>query len=215
LEVFHQRGILTERTVVAHCVWLDDREIQLLAQTGASVAHCPCSNMKLSSGPARIGAMQAAGVVIGLGSDGEKENNNLDLVEEMKFASLLQKVSTLDPTSGDPWEVLAMATIDGARALGLDDVTGSLVPGKRADVITVALDGLHTTPVLHGSDFNVAAHLVFSASGRDVRDVWVDGRRLVAGGTPTSFDVASVRAEAQAAAEELFERRAKVLANSP
>jgi 5-methylthioadenosine/S-adenosylhomocysteine deaminase len=214
LEVFHQRGILTDRTVVAHCVWLDDREIQLLAQTGTAVAHCPCSNMKLSSGPARIGAMHAAGVVIGLGSDGEKENNNLDLVEEMKFASLLQKVSTLDPTSGDPWEVLAMATIDGARALGLDDVTGSLVPGKRADVITVALDGLHTTPVLHGRDFNVAAHLVFSSSGRDVRDVWVDGRRLVAGGVPTTFDVAAVREQAQAAAEELFERRAKVLATS-
>src|SRR4051812_21963479 len=214
LEVFHQRGILTERTVVAHCVWLDDREIQLLAQTGTSVAHCPCSNMKLASGPARVGAMHAAGVVVGLGSDGEKENNNLDLVEEMKFASLLQKVSTLDPTSGDPWEVLAMATLDGARALGLDDVTGSLVPGKRADVITVALDGLHTTPVLHGPDFNVAAHLVFSASGRDVRDVWVDGRRLVADGAPTTFDVASVREEAQAAAEELFERRAKVLAGT-
>jgi 5-methylthioadenosine/S-adenosylhomocysteine deaminase len=214
LEVFHQRGILTDRTVVAHCVWLDDREIQLLAQTGTAVAHCPCSNMKLSSGPARIGAMHAAGVVIGLGSDGEKENNNLDLVEEMKFASLLQKVSTLDPTSGDPWEVLAMATIDGARALGLDDVTGSLVPGKRADVITVDLSGLHTTPVLHGRDFNVAAHLVFSSSGRDVRDVWVDGRRLVASGVPTTFDVASVREQAQAAAEELFERRAKVLAAS-
>jgi 5-methylthioadenosine/S-adenosylhomocysteine deaminase len=158
--------------------------------------------------------MHAAGVVIGLGSDGEKENNNLDLVEEMKFASLLQKVSTLDPTSGDPWEVLAMATIDGARALGLDDVTGSLVPGKRADVITVDLGGLHTTPVLHGRDFNVAAHLVFSSSGRDVRDVWVDGRRLVADGVPTTFDVAAVREQAQAAAEELFERRAKVLAAS-
>jgi 5-methylthioadenosine/S-adenosylhomocysteine deaminase len=211
LEVFHQRGILTDRTVVAHCVWLDDREIQLLAQTGTAVAHCPCSNMKLASGPARIGALHAAGVVVGLGSDGEKENNNLDLIEEMKFASLLQKVSTLDPTTGDPWEVLAMATIDGARALGLDAVTGSLEPGKRADVITVALDGLHTTPVLHGRDFNVAAHLVFSSSGHDVRDVWVDGHRLVAAGAPTTFDVATVRATAQAAAEELFERRAHVL----
>jgi 5-methylthioadenosine/S-adenosylhomocysteine deaminase len=211
LEVFHQRGILTDRTVVAHCVWLDDREIQLLAQTGTAVAHCPCSNMKLASGPARIGAMHAAGVVVGLGSDGEKENNNLDLIEEMKFASLLQKVSTLDPTTGDPWEVLAMATVDGARALGLAAVTGSLEPGKRADVITVALDGLHTTPVLHGRDFNVAAHLVFSSSGHDVRDVWVDGHRLVADGVPTTFDVATIRATAQAAAEELFERRAHVL----
>jgi 5-methylthioadenosine/S-adenosylhomocysteine deaminase len=156
--------------------------------------------------------MRSAGVRVGLGSDGEKENNNLDLIEEMKFASLLQKVSTLDPTTGDPWDVLAMATMEGANVLGLGAVTGSLAPGKRADVVTVALDGLHTTPVLHGSDFNVAAHLVFAASGRDVRDVWVDGRRLVAGGKPTTFDVSLVRAEAQAAAEELFARRAALAA---
>jgi 5-methylthioadenosine/S-adenosylhomocysteine deaminase len=208
IEEFFNRGILGDRTVVAHGVWLDDREIQLLARTGTAVAHCPCSNMKLSSGAARVGDMQRAGVVVGLGSDGEKENNNLDLLEEMKFASLLQKVSTLDPTTGDPADILAMATIDGARALGLSDVTGSLEPGKRADVVVVDLSGLHTTPVLHGRYFNVAAHLVFSASGRDVRDVWVDGRRLVAGGAPTTFDIAVVRATAQAAAEELFARRA-------
>lgn len=214
IEVFHQRGILGPRTVVAHCVWLDDREIALLAQTGTSVAHCPCSNMKLASGPARVGALRSAGVTVGLGSDGEKENNNLDLLEEMKFASLLQKVSTLDPTVGDPWDVLAMATIDGARALGLDGVTGSLVPGKRADIVTVDLGGLHTTPVLRGEHMNVPAHLVFSASGHDVRDVWVDGRRLVAGGRPLTFDAGAVRAEAQAAAEELFDRRAKVLAEA-
>jgi 5-methylthioadenosine/S-adenosylhomocysteine deaminase len=212
IEVFAQRGILGPRTVVAHCVWLDDREIEVLAQTGTAVAHCPCSNMKLASGPARIGHMRGAGVTVGLGSDGEKENNSLDLLEEMKFASLLEKVSTLDPTVGDPWDILAMATIEGARALGLADVTGSLEAGKRADLVTVDLRGLHTTPVLHGRDLNVPAHLVFSASGRDVRDVWVDGRRLVAGGLPLTFDVASVRAEAQAAAEELFDRRAHVLA---
>jgi 5-methylthioadenosine/S-adenosylhomocysteine deaminase len=104
--------------------------------------------------------------------------------------------------------MLTMATIDGARALGLAEVTGSLEISKRADVIVVDLAGLHTTPVLHGSDFNAAAHLVFSSSGHDVRDVWVDGRRLVAGGRPTTFDVAAVRADAQAAAEELFARRA-------
>jgi 5-methylthioadenosine/S-adenosylhomocysteine deaminase len=206
-EMFN-RGLLSERTVVAHCVWLDDAEIELLARTGTAVVHCPCSNMKLSSGAARIGALRTAGVTVGLGSDGEKENNNLDLLEEMKFASLLQKVSTLDPTTGDPWDVLAMATIDGATALGLGKATGSLEPGKRADVVTVSLQGLHTTPVLHGRDFNVAAHLVFSASGGDVADVWVDGRRLVAAGQPTTFDADSVRAEAQAAAEELFVRRA-------
>ena len=214
IEVFHQRGILGSRTVVAHCVWLDAREIELLARTGTAVAHCPCSNMKLASGPAPIGPLRAAGVTVGLGSDGEKENNTLDQLEEMKFASLLQKVSTLDPTVGDPWDVLAMATIDGARALGLDEVTGSLAPGKRADLVTVDLRGLHTTPVLRGEHLNVPAHLVFAASGADVRDVWVDGRRLVAGGRPRTFDLDAVRAEAQAAAEELFDRRAKVLAEA-
>jgi len=193
---------------------LDDREIQLLAETGTGVAHCPCSNMKLASGPARIGAMRAAGITVGLGSDGEKENNNLDLLEEMKVASLLQKVSTLDPTAGDPWDVLDMATLAGARVLHLDGITGSLEPGKRADLVTVDLSGLHTTPVLHGEDFNVAAHLVFSACGHDVRNVWVDGRRLVEDGEVRSVDVGEVRERGQRAAEELFERRAAVLARA-
>lgn len=212
-ELWH-RGILGEGTVVAHCVWLDDQEIERLATTRTSVAHCPCSNMKLSSGPAPVGRMRDAGVTVGLGSDGEKENNNLDLLEEMKFASLLQKVTTLDPAAGDPWDVLAMATSDGAAALGLGDVTGSLVAGKQADVITVDLRRLHLTPVLHGDDFNVAAHLVFSASGHDVDHVWVDGRLLVAGGRVESVSVDDVRRRAQEAAEELFERRRSLVAST-
>lgn len=205
---FEHRGILGPHTVVAHCVWVDDDEIATLARHGTAVAHCPCSNMKLSSGPAPIGKLRAAGVTVGLGTDGEKENNNLDMIEEMKFASLLQKVTTLDPTTGDPWDILEMSTIDGARALHLDDVTGSLTPGKRADVVTVSLEGLHCTPVLHDRDFNVAAHLVFAASGADVRDVWVDGSRLVEDGVVSTADENAVRAHAQEAAEELFERRA-------
>jgi 5-methylthioadenosine/S-adenosylhomocysteine deaminase len=210
IEEFFNRGILGPRTVVAHCVWLDDREIQLLAETSTGAAHCPCSNMKLSSGAARVADMREAGIAVGLGSDGEKENNNLDLLEEMKFASLLQKVSTLDPTSGDPWDVLAMATIEGARVLGLDDITGSLEPGKRADIVTVDLRALHMTPVMHGDDFNVAAHLVFSATGQDVDHVWVDGNLLVDGGRVLPVDVAAVRERAQGAAEELFARRASL-----
>jgi 5-methylthioadenosine/S-adenosylhomocysteine deaminase len=146
-------------------------------------------------------------VVCALGTDGEKENNNLDMLEELKFASLLQKVSTLDPTTGDPWDILDMATRSGARALGLADVTGSLEPGKEADVVTVDLRGLHFVPVLHGDDFNVAAHLVFTASSHDVRDVWVKGERLVEDGSVISVDAAGVAAEAQAAAEDLFARR--------
>ena len=208
IEEFYNRGILSERTVVAHCVWLDDREIELMAQTGTSAVHCPCSNMKLASGPARVRDMRAAGIAFGLGSDGEKENNNLDLFEEMKFASLLQKVSTLDPTLGDPWDVLTMATLEGARALGLDDVCGSLEPGKRADVVTVDLRKLHFTPLMHGEYANIAAHLVFSANGSDVDQVWCDGQLLVDGGEVLSVDVATVIATAQAAADELFARRA-------
>jgi 5-methylthioadenosine/S-adenosylhomocysteine deaminase len=125
----------------------------------------------------------------------------------MKFASLLQKVSTLDPTVGDPWDVLAMATLDGARALGLADITGSLEVGKRADVVMVDLRRLHFVPVFPADHFNIAAHLVFAAHGTDVDSVWVDGRRLVAGGTVLTVDERDVIAEAQAGAEELFERR--------
>jgi len=213
IEEFAHRGILGEHTLVAHCVWLDDHEIELLAESGTSVARCPCSNMKLASGPARVGDFRAAGIHVGLGSDGEKENNNLDLIEEMKFASLLAKVSRLDPTVGDPWDILDMATLSGARAIGLADLTGSLEVGKRADVVTVDLRRLHLTPVLHGRDFNVAAHLVFSASGADVDAVWVDGRQLVAGGEVRSVDAEAVRTRAQAAAEELFDRR-RALAGS-
>ncbi|MGW6356804.1 amidohydrolase family protein [Streptomyces sp. NPDC055092] len=135
IEEFYNGGILGPRTVVAHCVWLGDREIELLARSGTSVADCPCSNMKLSSGPARVIDMRRKGITVGLGSDGEKENNNLDLLEVMQFASLLQKVSTLDPTTGDPWDILTMATLEGARALGLDVVTGSLEVGKQADIV--------------------------------------------------------------------------------
>jgi 5-methylthioadenosine/S-adenosylhomocysteine deaminase len=207
IEEFFNRGILGPRTVVAHGVWLDDREVELLAQTGTAITHCPCSNMKLASGAARVAHYRSAGVTVALGTDGEKENNNLDMLEEMKFASLLQKVSMLDPTAGDPWDILDMATLSGARALGLDDVTGSLEVGKEADIVSIDLRALHFVPRLRGEDFNVAAHLVFTASASDVSDVWVRGRRLVRDGEVISVDVARVASDAQAAAEELFSRR--------
>jgi 5-methylthioadenosine/S-adenosylhomocysteine deaminase len=215
IEEIFARGVLGPRTVVAHCVWLDDREIELLAQTGSSVVHCPCSNMKLASGVAPVDRMRKAGIAVGLGSDGEKENNNLDMFEEMKFGSLLQKVSTLDPTKGDPWDLLAMATLEGARALGLDDIVGSLEVGKRADIVSVDLRSLHLTPVLHNENQNVPAHLVFSAFGHDVDQVWVDGQLLVDGGQVLTVDVEAVRAQAQAAAEELFLRRAAIPTQYP
>lgn len=186
----HHRGLLNAgRCVIAHCVWLDDAELDVLAQTGTRVAHCPCSNMKLASGVARVPDMWARGVTVGLGSDGEKENNNLDLLEEMKVASLIQKLVGLRAAAGNAWDVLAMATIEGARCLGLERLTGSIEPGKAADLVAVDLRGLHTTPVLSGLDANVAQHLVFAARASDVTDVWVEGRHLVAGGRLVGHDV--------------------------
>ncbi len=205
------RGLLEGgRCVIAHCVWLDDAELDVLATTGTRVAHCPCSNMKLASGIARVPQMWARGITVGLGSDGEKENNNLDLLEEMKFASLVQKVSALDAGAGDPWRVLAMATVDGARCLGLDAVTGSLTPGMRADVVAIDARRLHLTPMQTGLDENVVEHLVFSAQAGDVAAVWVDGANVVAAGRLLTDDVDSIRADAQAAATELFERRRRL-----
>ena len=215
IEEFYQRGILGPSTVIAHGVWLDDREVRILAETGTAVTHCPCSNMKLSSGPARVGFYRSEGVTVALGTDGEKENNNLDMLEEMKFASLLAKVATLDPTAGDPWDVLDLATRSGAEALGLGDVTGTLEEGKDADIVLVDLRSLHFVPLLGGEDFNAPAHLVFSATARDVSDVWVQGRHLVSGGEVISVDVAQVAERAQSAAEELFARRRALQGDTP
>lgn len=207
LHVFKERGILDGRAVIAHGVWLDDAEIEVCRSTSTAITHCPCSNMKLASGPAQIGRYREAGVTVALGTDGEKENNNLDMIEELKFGSLLAKLTNLDPAAGDPWDLLDMATLSGATALGLADVTGSLEVGKDADIVAVDLRSLHFVPVLHGQDFNAPAHLVFTASGRDVSDVWVRGKQLVSRGEVTSVDVAQVAERAQHAAEELFERR--------
>ncbi len=213
IEVFAERGILDGRAVIAHGVWLDDAEIDTCARQHTAITHCPCSNMKLSSGPAPIAKYRAAGVTVGLGTDGEKENNNLDMIEELKFGSLLAKLTTTDPAAGDPWDLLEMATREGAVALGIDDISGSLEPGKDADIVAVDLGALHFVPLFRNDgatpahDFNAIAHLVFSASGRDVSDVWVQGRRLVADGTVVSVDVEEVAERAQQAAAELFARR--------
>jgi 5-methylthioadenosine/S-adenosylhomocysteine deaminase len=205
------RGLLEGgHCVIAHCVWLDDAELDVLARTGTRVAHCPCSNMKLASGIARVPDMWARGITVGLGSDGEKENNNLDLLEEMKFASLVQKVSLLDASAGEPWSVLAMATTEGARCLGLDGITGSLAAGKRADIVAIDVRRLHMAPLQIGLDQNVVEHLVFSAQAGDVDAVWVDGRPLVSGGQLLTDDVDAIRADAQEAALELFDRRRRL-----
>ncbi len=213
IEVFAERGILDGRAVIAHGVWLDQTEIDVCVEQKTAVTHCPCSNMKLSSGAAKVAHYRDAGMTVALGTDGEKENNNLDMIEELKFGALLAKLSTTDPAAGDPWDLLEMATREGAKALGLDDVTGTIEVGKEADLVAVDLRAIHFVPLFRESDGapagdrNAVAHLVFSASGRDVSDVWVRGKRLVEDGVVTSVDIETVAQNAQYAAEELFERR--------
>ena len=139
VEQFDHYGILRPGTVLAHCVWLDDSEIGLLAASGTGVAHCPLSNMKLASGPAPLARYRAAGIPVGLGSDGGISNNSLSMFESMKGASLLQKVTHLDARAVSARQALELATIRGAELLGMGKEIGSLEPGKAADLITVDL----------------------------------------------------------------------------
>jgi 5-methylthioadenosine/S-adenosylhomocysteine deaminase len=167
-------GVTGPSFIVIHGVHLDAADIALLAKHGSHVVHCPASNMKLASGIAPVTAMLDAGVNVALGTDGAASNNRLDLFSEMRLASLLAKVATMDAAALPAATVLAMATINGARALGFDDVTGSLVPGKDADMVAVDLSGIAAQPV-----FDPVSHLVNVAERADVTDVWVRGVRMV------------------------------------
>lgn len=206
LEAF---GLLdAHRVMLAHCVWANDAELDILAGRRVGVAHNPVSNMKLASGAAPVEAMLARGIAVGLGTDGEKENNNLDLFEEMKTASLLAKLSTLDAAALDAWSVCGMATIGGARALGLEADIGSIERGKMADLIAVRTDTPRMTPLLGGADGNLHHNLVHAVQGGDVAMTMVGGRILVDDGRLLSGDLADAIAQVNRAVPDLFRRRA-------
>ena len=193
-QALEKLGVLTGRTVAAHGVWLDDADIKTLAQRGVGVAHCPSSNMKLASGIAPILKLLRLDVALGLGPDGPAgSNNDLNLFEEMDLAGKLAKVSANDPTALPATKLFAMATIDGARVLGLEKETGSLEVGKRADLITINLDQAQAVPL-----FNVYSALVYSLKGSDVNDVVINGRLLVRRKEPLTLNRAQVLAEARA-----------------
>lgn len=175
---------LGPQLVAAHCIYLEDEEIALLADSGARVAHCPVSNAKIEARVAPIDALLARGALVGLGTDAACCNNSMDLFQEMKFACILSKIRTGDPTFLPAERALRMATLDGARVLGLDHLVGSLEVGKRADVIAVGLAGPHLTPG-HATE----QLLVYAATGHDVRHVFVDGRWLVRDGAFVELDL--------------------------
>ncbi|SOY70828.1 amidohydrolase family protein [Cupriavidus taiwanensis] len=216
VQALQEFGLLdAPRVLLAHGVWLDDDEIGILARRGAGVAHNPVSNMKLASGAAPVERMRAAGIAVGLGTDGEKENNNLDMFEEMKTASLLAKLSTLDASALDAWSVCRMATIDGARALGLDRDTGSLEAGKQADLIAVRTDTPRMTPLLGGTAGNLHHNLVHAVQGGDVDLTMVAGRVVVDGGMLLSGELDDAIRAVNLAVPGLFERRARWLQDHP
>jgi 5-methylthioadenosine/S-adenosylhomocysteine deaminase len=167
-------GFLGERVVAAHCVWLDDAEMDVFKDRRVGVSHNPESNMKLSSGVAPMMKYLQAGVKVSLATDGAASNNDLDMFGAMFQAALLAKVNTCDPTALGAYEVVRMATIGGAEVLCMDDRIGSLEPGKRADIIAISLDSPRMTPI-----YSPFSHLVYCARGSDVTTTIVNGRILL------------------------------------
>ena len=186
-------GILKGPTLIAHAVWMSDEDLRIAARSRVGIAHNPSSNMKLASGVARVLDMLKLDLAVGLGTDGPAgSNNDLNLFEEMDLAAKLQKVTTMDPRSLSAEQVFEMATIRGARALGMAQKTGSLEVGKRADVIVVSLDEPHATPI-----FNVYSQLVYALKASDVRDVMIDGRWVMRDRQMLTLQTEEIRREVE------------------
>jgi len=193
-------GFWGSRTLAAHGVWLDDADIALLAKRKVGVSHNPESNMKLASGTARVPALRRAGVPVGLGTDGAASNNDLDMFEAMRQAAFLHKLTTGDPRAVPAPVALAMATIEGAKALQMEDRIGSLEPGKRADLIVVSTKGARQTPM-----YDPISHLVYVARGDDVQTTIVNGKVIMRDRQVLTLDEVAVIREANAIAVKVRE----------
>ena len=191
-------GFFGPRTLAAHAVHLTAADIGILQKRGVGISHNPESNMKLASGTAPVPALRKAGVPVGLGTDGAASNNDLDMFEAMRQAAFLHKLQSKDPRTLPAGEVLAMATIEGARALGLHREIGSLEPGKRADLIVVGMDSARQTPM-----YDPLSHLVYATRGDDVQTTIVNGRVLMREKKVLTLDETAVLAEARTLAQQV------------
>lgn len=200
VEHLDRLGFFSRPALVAHAVHLNDTEIGLLAAKGVSVSHNPVSNLKLASGIARVPELLRAGITVSLGTDSVASNNNLDLFEEIRFAALLHKGVSGDPTAVPALEALKMGTVYGARAIWQQEDIGSLQEGKKADFIAIDIEQPHFYPKT-----DIVSHLVYSGSGRDVKHVWVDGHQVVRNGECTLLDEEKIRYEAQASFDRLLQ----------
>ena len=191
-------GILAPNLLTCHCVVLTDEDILLLRQFDVKVAHNPESNMKLASGISPIPRLLKEGICVGLGTDGCASNNNLDLFQEMDTAAKLHKVNTFDPTVLDSTTALRMCTIEAARALGLEKITGSLEVGKKADIILLDTKKPHLTPM-----YNPASHLVYAARGSDVKTTIINGEVVMEDGSLLSLDLEKTMDDIRKIAESI------------
>jgi cytosine/adenosine deaminase-related metal-dependent hydrolase len=203
VQTLEQFGVLQAQVLAAHCVHITPRERALMAQHGVGVAHNPTSNLKLASGLADVVAMHEAGITVGVGTDGQASNNDQDMFEEMRLAALLPKGVTRDPTAVPAREAFAMATIEGARALGMEQTIGSLEVGKRADITVLELNCVHNMPRFDLSPDSVYSQLVYAAKAHDVQHVLIDGRWVMRERALLTLDEAQVRAEAQRIATQV------------
>lgn len=194
-------GLLGTKTVLVHMVHLDDSDIKALAATGTHVAHCPTSNAKLASGTARVPDLLKSNVNVGLGTDGAPCNNTCDLLQEMKLAGIIHKGASFDPTVVPAEAVLEMATINGAKALGLEDSIGSLEVGKKADFIAIDMRKVHLQPY-----YSPVSAVVYSATGQDVALTVVDGKKVVEHGKLLTMDEENVWQEAMKHGHDVVER---------
>ena len=183
-------GLLTPSLQAVHMTQLQDDEIELMAASGCHVIHCPESNMKLASGICPVNRLLKAGVNVALGTDSSSSNNDLDMFGEMRSAALLAKISTMDATVVSAEQVLQMATINGAKALGINDITGSIEVGKYADIVAVNFDNIETLPV-----YDPVSHLVYCSSRDHVSDVWVAGKQLLTNHVLNTIDENKLKQE--------------------
>jgi 5-methylthioadenosine/S-adenosylhomocysteine deaminase len=198
-----EHGILKTKLLAAHCVHIDRGEMYDLKQAGAGVAHCPTSNLKLSSGTAEVGQMLDMGLNVGVGTDGPASNNDLDMFEEMRLAALLAKTVSGDPTVLPARTALEMATIGGARALHMSDFTGSLEPKKRADITVVDMDRIHNWPHFNNHVDAIYSRLVYAAKSTDVAHVMCNGRWLMQDRQLLTLDEEGIKERAAVVAGEI------------
>ena len=206
----HHLGVLDDRTVAVHCNWMTPEDIALFADLGVSVSHNPASSMKLAAGVAPVPLMLEKGIAVGLGTDGSASNNDLDLFQEMDLSAKVHKATLLDPTVMSAETVLKMATIEGARVLGMDRLIGSVEVGKQADIIILDMNQPHLTPL-----YNPYSQIVYAARGGDVKTSIIDGKPVMENRRLLTMDLPAVMERVRAIAAHIQSEHQSAIRTSP